>query len=150
MRYRLTSSLPVPIERAFDFSVDPRNAASVHGFGTTITKVTEGEIGLGTVYRYDRRGTTGWMVVEIVEYDRPHAFTTTARVGSDAPQMGKMTFVERDGVTTVASEGDFQLWPWLPGWVRRLFTPICLALTMPMLWVATRAGERVARRALLR
>jgi hypothetical protein len=59
-----------------------------------------------------------------------------------------MRFSERDGITSVTSEADFALWPWFPRWVHVLFTPLALAITWPMLWVATRYAEWVTRRRL--
>ena len=147
MKYRLTAKLKASRERAFDFSADPRNGAAFHGRGMTITKVTEGELGVGTVFRYDWRGKDPWFV-EITGYDRPTWFETVVRSSDDPPQVAAMHFTERNGTTFVTSEAEFSLWPWLPGWAHRLFTPVCFALVWPMLWLGTRIGERMATKAL--
>jgi hypothetical protein len=121
MRYRLSSTIPAPIERVF----------------------------VGTVFRYDRKGKPGWMVVEITEFDRPHSFVTTATMDRKAPESGRLTFEEHEGVTRVSTEAHFQLPSWLPLWVQAIATPLAFGFIWPMLVFGTWYGQRLARRALL-
>jgi hypothetical protein len=140
MRYRLTSSVRAPIEKAFAFSVDPRNTGARGG--VTITKWTDGEIGLCTTFRHS--GPFGsYFESEIVAFDPPHSFVTEARIPKHEPERGLMSFEERDGVTYVTTEADLRL----PKWLQPL-EPLALAFMWPMLWIMTRVGERTARRAL--
>jgi hypothetical protein len=138
MRYRIAIRVHGPIDACFSYSIDPRNSLEAHPKGTTIIKVTDGPIGLGTVFRYDRPGKEGWMTSKIVEFDPPNSFTTEAKNG----QWGRMTFVEKSGITRIETEADFDPLPRPLKWL----TPVAYAVLLPCLWPITRKAERIVNR----
>ena len=63
------------IEEAFDYLSDHRNELDWNPAIETIEKITDGPVGLGTRFRAKWKSSPH-MVLEIIDYDRPHKWAT--------------------------------------------------------------------------
>ena len=95
-------SIDRPPEQAFDFVADLRNEPAFNPDASDVRKVTEGPIGLGTVYT-ERVRPLGPFEVRIDEYDRPRLLGFDAR-NPRADIRVRFHFEERDGGTRLRAE----------------------------------------------
>jgi uncharacterized protein YndB with AHSA1/START domain len=115
-----------PIEEVFDLVADERNEPKYNPRMLRAEKVGQGPIAAGARFVVELRnvGTKGEMVVEIVDYDRPHRLRTTVR-SSSMHVDGTLTFEDVAGRTRLR-------WDWTLGLLggMRLLSPV-LALVGP-------------------
>jgi hypothetical protein len=95
-------SIDRPPEQAFDFVADLQNEPAFNPDASDIRKVTEGPVGLGTIYT-ERVKPLGPFEVRIDEYDRPRLLGFDAR-NPRAEIRVRFRFDERDGGTLLRAE----------------------------------------------
>jgi hypothetical protein len=89
-----------PPEVAFDFVADERNEPRFNPRMTSVDKLSDGEIGLGTQFRAEvlSGGKPRSMVIEYVNFERPHRLGSRT-IMSGMVILGELTF-EGVGDTT--------------------------------------------------
>jgi carbon monoxide dehydrogenase subunit G len=107
--------IAAPAEQVFDTVADTRNEPSFNSAMAGVELLTPLPIGLGTRFRA-RMGRAGTqMLVELIEFDRPH------RLGSRTTS----SIMETSGTLTFAADGEGTMmgWDWQvrpKGWMRML------------------------------
>jgi len=83
---RVVGSIEIdrPLEEVFDFVADQRNEPLYNPEITTSRKVTEGPIGVGTMFQTVSLsgGTPIEAVIEVTGFDRPHLMASTTHLSS--------------------------------------------------------------------
>lgn len=107
-------TIDAPVEEVFDLVADERNEPKYNPRIVRAAKVSQGPIATGARFVAEPKnmGTKGEMVVEIVEYDRPHRLGIVVR-SSYMHVDGTLTFEEVAGRTRLS-------WDWNMGLVARL------------------------------
>lgn len=113
-----------PVGEVFDFVADERNEPSFNPKMSSVEKLSDGEIGLGT--RFSAEVISGGkplsMVIEFVTFERPH------RLGSRTTMPGMVIL----GELAFEPAGDFtrMRWAWdmQPAGVMRLIRPLIVSI----------------------
>ena len=107
-------TIDAPVEEVFDLVADERNEPKYNPRMVRAEKVSQGPIATGTRFVAEPKstGTTGEMVVELVEYDRPHRLRIVVR-SSYMHVNGRLTFEDVAGRTRLR-------WDWNMGLVGRM------------------------------
>lgn len=115
-------------ETAFDYLSDPRSELEWSPQCEAMEKMTDGPVGVGTVYRAKWKGSPP-VELEIVHFDRPHTWTGHSRGGIEVIFTGTLEAVPEG----TRFRADFR--PRAHGWYRLIF---------PLFLVMVRRGERAA------
>lgn len=103
-------TIDAPVEEVFDFVADERNEPRYNPRIVHAEKVSDGPVGRGArfVAQPKSMGRKGEMVMEVVEYDRPHRLHNVVR-SSHMQVDGTLTFAEVDGGTRLRWDWDMDL-----------------------------------------
>ncbi|HSK54080.1 MAG TPA: SRPBCC family protein [Jiangellales bacterium] len=107
-------TIDAPVDEVFDMVADERNEPRYNPRIARVEKVSAGPVGRGTRFVAEPKsmGTKGEMVLEVLEYDRPHRLRNLVR-SSYMQVDGTLSFDEVDGGTRLR-------WDWDMGLVGRM------------------------------
>ena len=102
--------IDAPVAEVFDLVADERNEPTYNPRIASVQKVSEGPVGKGARFtaQPNGMGSRGTMMLEILEYARPHRLHNIVR-SSYMQVDGTLTFAEVDGRTRLRWDWDMSL-----------------------------------------